>query len=187
VTKVGQAPVDKGSRPKASDASGARPGTNATDVAVPQGGENAVGGTKPAASANDSQPARPIAVAGGALGPGSASPSALLSALWGAAVVTPIREASTAIKGERPDYKAALGSLRQARELVISMMAQLPTGDPRLAVASQLNTELELYIEVSAKRAKVADDFGTMDISSTIGYLADDAASLGSSLGRATP
>jgi hypothetical protein len=187
VTIVGQAPGDKGAPPKAVDTSGAQQKANAGDVAASQGDAKAVGTTKPAGSANAAQPARPIAVGGSALGPGSATPTALLGALWGAAVVTPIREASTAIKGDRPDYKAALGSLRQARGLVIAMMAELPAGDPRLAVASQLTTELELYIEVSAKRANVADDLGTMDISSTIGYLADDAANLGSSLGRGTP
>jgi hypothetical protein len=110
-----------------------------------------------------------------------ASPGAIVTALWTSAVVGPIKTAASAAAGDKPDYKSAVGSLRQAKDTVVTVIGSLPDGDARIARAGALLTALELCIEGAARRANEPGDLPA-NISSVIGAVADDATSFGSAL-----
>ncbi len=112
---------------------------------------------------------------------GAGGQAAILSALWTAGAVSPIRAAATAVAGDKPDYASAASGLRRARETLLTVLTSLPMGDPRIARVSTLLDELDLYIEVTSDRAHVASD-QPADVSRIVGALADDATKFGYTL-----
>jgi hypothetical protein len=185
------APAQQGdSIPTAPAGAGSAPTAPTNGTAGPAA---APGGSAPSAAQQSdtagptSSPPRPVPSAdASSSAAGGGTQSAVIGALWTSMVLTPIRSAVTATAGDKPDYKSAAGALRSAKEAVITVMASLPDGDPRIKGIATLLTELDIYIEVTANRAHEPGD-QPANVATIIGSVADDAVGFGSALGESGP